>query len=186
MVPVLSLLVPILVSAVLVFIASSIVHMVLPFHRNDLKRVPDQDRLLDAVRQLNIPAGDYAAPYAGSAAGMKDPGFVERMKRGPVLLLNVSPGGPVSMGTPLTLWFLYTVLVGVFAAYLTGRALGPGAHYLEVFRFAGTIAFTGYSLALLQNSIWWRRNWGMTVRGMIDGLVYALLTAGTFGWLWPR
>ena len=66
------------------------------------------------------------------------------------------------------------------------RALGPGAHYLSVFRFAGTVAFAGYSLGLLQNSIWYKRNWGTTARGMIDGLVYGLLTAGVFGWLWPR
>lgn len=186
MVPIVSLVVPILVSAVFVFVASSIIHMVLPFHRNDIKRLPDEDRLLDAVRQAKIPPGDYAAPHAGSPAAMKDPAFVEKMERGPIILLNVSPGGPVAMGKSLTLWFLYSILVSVFAAYLTGRALGPGAHYLDVFRFAGTTAFAGYSLALLQNSIWWRRNWGMTLRSMIDGLVYALLTAGTFGWLWPR
>jgi hypothetical protein len=77
-------------------------------------------------------------------------------------------------------------VVSVFAAYITGRALGPGANYLEVFRFAGTTSFLGYSMALLQTSIWYKRNWGTTIRVMIDGLLYGLLTAGTFGWLWPR
>jgi hypothetical protein len=81
---------------------------------------------------------------------------------------------------------VYCILVSVFAAYLTGRAVGPGTEYLEVFRFAGTTAFAGYSLALLQNSIWWRKNWGTTLRSMLDGLIYGLLTAGVFGWLWPR
>jgi hypothetical protein len=86
----------------------------------------------------------------------------------------------------LFLWFLYAVVVSVFAAYISGRALQPGAHYLAVFRFAGCTAFVGYSLALLQNSIWYKKNWGATLRSMFDGLVYGLLTAGTFGWLWPR
>jgi hypothetical protein len=90
------------------------------------------------------------------------------------------------MGTSLLLWFLYSVLVSVFAAYIAGRALGPGARYLGVFRFVGATAFMGYSLALLQQSIWYRRNWGTTLKLMVDGLVYGLLTGGTFGWLWPR
>jgi len=90
------------------------------------------------------------------------------------------------MGKSLVLWFLYSVVVSVFAAYVAGRALGPGAQYLQVFRFAGCTAFTAYSLALVQPSIWYGRNWGTTVKSMFDGLVYACLTAGTFGWLWPR
>jgi hypothetical protein len=117
---------------------------------------------------------------------MKDPQFVERRAKGPVIIMTVMPAGEVSMGKSLALWFLYSVIVSVFAAYIAGRALDRGADYLSVFRFAGTTAFVGYSLALLQNSIWYARGWGMTLRTMFDGLLYALLTAGTFGWLWPR
>ena len=117
---------------------------------------------------------------------MKSPAFVEKRTRGPVLFMTVLPSGPPAMGTSLALWFLYSVIVSVFAAYIAGRALSPGVHYLGVFRFVGASAFMGYSLALMQNSIWWSRNWGMTLRSMLDGLLYALLTAGTFGWLWPR
>jgi hypothetical protein len=75
--------------------------------------------------------------------------------------------------------------VGIFAAYIAGRALEPGAHYLDVFRFAGCTAFVGYAVALLQNSIWYKRNWTATLKSVFDGLVYALLMAGVFGWLWP-
>jgi hypothetical protein len=186
MVPILSLGIPILVSAVIVFVASSIIHMVLPFHRNDLHKLPKEDEVMDALRRFNIPPGDYAAPHAGSPEGMKKPEFLEKMRKGPVVFMTVAPGGPPSMGTSLLLWFLYSVFVSFFAAYIAGRALGPGAHYLAVFRFVGGTAFMGYSLALLQNSIWYKRNWGMTLKTMFDGLVYGLLTAGTFGWLWPR
>ncbi len=186
MVPVMSLWVPILLSAVIVFLASSLLHMVLPIHKNDLRRMSNEDAALDAFRRLNLPPGDYAVPMAGSMAAMKDPAFVEKMKKGPLVFMTVAPGGSVSMGQPLTLWFLYSVVVSVFAAYIAGRALEPGAHYLEVFRFAGATAFLGYSMALPQNSIWWRKNWGTTIKSMLDGLIYGLLTAGTFGWLWPR
>jgi hypothetical protein len=186
MVPVMSLGVPIVVSAGIVFVASSIIHMVLPYHRNDLRKLPTEDEVMAALRRFNIPPGDYVVPHAGSPAGMKHPEFVEKMKKGPVVFMTLAPGGPPSMGKSLLLWFLYSIVVSVFAAYIAGRALAPGAHYLEVFRFAGCSAFMAYSLALPQNSIWYKRNWRMTLKAMFDGLVYGLLTAGTFGWLWPR
>ncbi len=142
--------------------------------------------LRETVRRFDIPPGDYVVPHAGSPAGMKKPEFVEKMKKGPLVLMTIAPGGPPSMSMNLSLWFLYSVVVSVFAAYIAGRAVGPGATYLAVFRFVGAAAFMGYSLALLQNSIWYKRNWGTTLKSMFDGLVYGLLTAGTFGWLWPR
>jgi hypothetical protein len=126
------------------------------------------------------------APCPASMESMKTPEFLEKRKQGPVFVMTVFPNGPFGMGRRLTLWFLYSLGVSLFAAYVTSRAVDPGAHYLTVFRFAGVTAFTGYSLALLQNSIWYGRNWGATFASMFDGLVYGLLTAGTFGWLWPR
>jgi hypothetical protein len=89
------------------------------------------------------------------------------------------------MGANLVQWFLYSVVISVFAAYVTGRVLQPGADYLEVFRVAGTVTFMGYAMALPQFSIWYKRSWATTLRSMGDGLLYALLTGGTFGWLWP-
>jgi hypothetical protein len=181
-----SLWIPILLSAVVVFVVSSIIHMVLPYHRNDVRKVPKEDELIAALRGLDVPPGDYAVPCAGSLAAMKDPAFVEKMRKGPIAFITVVPGAEPSMAVPLFLWFLYSVLVSVFAAYIAGRALPAGAHYLQVFRFVGASAFMGYSLALLQQSIWYKRNWGTTLKSVFDGLVYALLSAGVFGWLWPR
>lgn len=186
MVSVMSLWIPIVVSAAIVFVASSIIHMVLTYHRNDFRKLPKEDEVMAALRPFEIPPGDYAAPYAGSMKAMKDPAFAEKMNAGPVAFVTVSPSGPYSMGSSLTLWFLYSILVSVIAAYIAGSALPRGASYLAVFRFAGCTAFTGYALALLQNSIWYKRNWGATSRQVFDGLIYALLTVGVFGWLWPR
>jgi hypothetical protein len=186
MVPVMSLWIPIFVSAVIVFVVSSIIHMLLPYHKSDFRKVAEEDRLLEALRGLKIPPGDYLAPRPESPAAMKQPEFVEKMTKGPWVTMTIGPGGPPSMTTNLVLWFLYSVVVGIFAAYVAGRALGPGAHYLSVFRFAGVTAFVGYSLALAQNSIWYKKSWATTLKSMFDGLIYGLLTAGTFGWLWPR
>ena len=185
MVPVMSLWLPIVLSAVIVFLASSIIHMALKYHRSDWRKLPNEDAVLDALRRLNIPPGDYLAPRPDSMAAMKTPEFQARMKAGPVLVMTVRQG-PSSMGRSLALWFVYSIVAGVFAAYIAGHALAPGTRYAEVFRFAGCTAFLAYSLALLQNSIWYWRNWGATLRSVGDGLVYGLLTAGTFGWLWPR
>jgi hypothetical protein len=177
---------PILLAAVFVFIASSIIHMVLGYHKTDYGKVESEDGVMDALRKFDIPPGDYMVPNSCGAEGMKSPEFQEKMKRGPVAMFTIMKSGEMSIGRNLVLWFIYSIVVGVFAAYISGRALGPHAHYLDVFRYAGTVAFAGYSLALLQNSIWASRRWTTTLKSMFDGLIYALLTAGTFGWLWPR
>jgi hypothetical protein len=177
---------PVLLSAVFVFIASSIIHMVFQsWHRNDYLPVPDQDKVMDALRPFNIPPGDYMLPRAGSFAAAKSPEFTEKLKKGPVAIFTVLPNGEMGMGKPLALWFLYSVVVSVFAGYVAGRALPAGSEYLEVFRFAGTTAFVGYTLAYWPMWIWFRRSFSTTVKDTIDGLIYALITAGTFGWLWP-
>jgi hypothetical protein len=177
---------PIALSAVIVFVVSSIIHMALPWHKNDYPRVPNEDQLRSAVRPLAIPPGDYMVPRPTSREEMRSPEFAAKVNQGPNMVLTVLPNGPWSMKRNLALWFLYAVVVGVFAAYVAGRALPPGSPYLAVFRFVGTTAFIGYSVALWQMSIWYRRSWSITVKATIDGLIYALLTAGTFGWLWPR
>ena len=187
MVPVMSLWVPILLSAVIVFVVSSIIHMVLPYHHSDVGKAPAEDEIMDALRKAGVTPGDYMIPSCtGGPRQMKDPAFVEKMKKGPVAVLTVMPSGPPSMGANLVQWFLYCAVVGVFAAYIAGRALAPGTSYLEVFRFAGCTAFVGYALALWQDSIWWKRKWSTSLKNTFDGLVYGLLTAGVFGWLWPR
>jgi hypothetical protein len=186
MVPLTSLWLPILVSAVIVFVASSLIHMVLPFHRKDYRPVPSEDGVMEALRRYNIPAGDYLVPCPTGPSAMKDPAFLEKRAKGPVMIATVMPGGPVSMGGPLAQWFLLSVVVSIFAGYVAGAALPPGAPYLAVFRFAGTVAFVGHSLALWQSTIWYKRSWATTLRLNIDGLIYGLLTAGTFGWLWPK
>lgn len=177
---------PILLSAVLVFVASSIIHMALPWHKADYSKVPNEDKLMDALRPLAIPPGDYMVPRPSSMSDMKSPEFVDKMTKGPVMILTVIPNGPVAMGKNLVLWFLYSLAVGIFTGYVAGRALPVGTHYLQVFRLAGVMAFVGYSLAFWQMSIWYRRSWTTTIKYTLDGLLYGLLTAGAFGWLWPR
>lgn len=176
---------PILLSAVLVFLASSVLHMALPWHRGDYPLLPREDEFRAAVGPLNIPPGDYMVPRAGSMEEMKSPAFAEKLKQGPNLMMTVFPPGPFTMGKNLALWFLYSLVISLFAAYVAGRALGAGSEYLAIFRFVGVTAFLGYSAALWQNTIWYQRSWVTTAKSTVDGLIYALLSAGAFGWLWP-
>jgi hypothetical protein len=181
-----SLWLPILLSAVIVFVASSVIHMTPLWHKSDYPKVPNEDQVMNALRPFSIPPGDYMLPRPTGSAEMKSPEFAEKIRRGPNVILTVLPNEPWSMGRNLGLWFGYVVVVSIFAAYVAGRALPPAALYLQVFRFAGVTAFLGYTVALWQMSIWYRRSWSMTVKTTVDGLIYGLLTAGTFGWLWPR
>lgn len=181
-----SLWLPILLSAVFVFIVSSLIHMFLKYHQSDFKKIPDEDNVMDSLRKFGIPPGDYIIPCAGSAEAMKSEEYKEKVTKGPVAVMTVMETGMPKIGQNLVLWFIYSVIVSIFAGYVASRAVGPEAEYLTVFRFAGTTAFAGYALALLQNSIWYKRGWASTLKSMFDGLIYALVTAGTFGWLWPR
>ncbi len=186
MVPITSLWLPIVLSAVFVFIASSVIHMALGYHANDLRQAPNESALQEALRPFNLAPGDYGLPKPASASAMRDPAFIEKRQKGPVAFITVIPSGAPSMGPALGLWFVYSIVIAACAAYVAGRALGTGATYPQVFRFAGTAAFLAYSMSLPQNSIWWGRNWSMTLKSMFDGLIYGALVGGTFGWLWPR
>ncbi len=176
---------PILLSAVVVFVVSSLIHMVLPWHRSDYPRVPNEDQILSALRPYPIPPGDYMMPRAMGMAEMRSDEFLEKLRNGPVMVMTVLPNRVPSMARSLVLWFVYSAVVSLFAGYIASRALAPGADYLSVFRFVGATAFIGYALGLWQMSIWYNRAWSLTIKATIDGLLYGLLTAGVFGWLWP-
>ena len=141
MVGITTLWLPIVLSAVVVFVASAVMHMVLRYHWNDFTRMPGEERVGEAMRKEGVKPGDYYFPYASCPKDMGAPEMVDKFKQGPVGMVTVLPNGPPAMGKSLVLWFVYTIVVGILAAYVTGRTLGSGAEYLQVFRVAGTAAF---------------------------------------------
>jgi hypothetical protein len=185
MVPLSALWLPIVLSAVIVFIASSVMHVVLTYHRSDCKQVPDEANVMATLRRAGLQRGYYMFPFS-THKDMKSQETMEKFKQGPVGILTVFPSGPPAMGKFMGLWFGYCLVVSFFVAYLAAHTVAPGANYLEVFRVVGTAAFLAYGLGQLSNGIWKGQPWGMTIKEGIDGLIYGLLTAGTFGWLWPR
>lgn len=184
MVSIVALWIPIVVSAILVFLVSAVMHMALKYHKADYASLPDEERQIVELRGLA--PGYYVFPHCTDMKQMGSPEMIAKYERGPCGMLTVVASGPPSMARPLTLWFVYSLLVSLFAAYLAGRTLDEGVHYLTVFRVVGTASFMAHGLANLVDSIWKGMPWSNTVRATIDGLVYALVTAGTFSWLWPR
>lgn len=177
---------PIILASVLVFIASSIVWMVLPHHKKDWARLPDEDGLMEAMRVAGLQPGQYAFPNCdGDMKKMAEPEFVAKMEAGPVGILFVGPSGKPNMGKSLLQWFVYTLVVSVFVAYVTGMALGPGAEYLKIFQISGTAAILGYCAAIVPNGIWKNMSWSTIFKELIDGAVYGLLTAGAIAGFWP-
>ncbi len=168
---------PILVSAVAVFVVSSIIHMTPLWHKTDYPRFANEDRVLDALRPIGLPPGDYMMPRPASSAEMRSAEFKEKMKRGPAVMMTVFPPWTGSMASK----------VSVFAAYIAGSAVPPGAPtFVAICRYVGVTAFAGYTLALWQMSIWYRRAWSMTLKSTFDGVIYALVTCAVFTWMWPH
>jgi hypothetical protein len=176
---------PILLSAIIVFVASSIIHMALPYHRTEYQQLPDEDKLLATLRAAGLKRGLYIFPFTNHK-DRKSPATQEKYKQGPIGMLTLFPSGPPAMGKFLGLWFAYCLIIGVFVAYLAGHTVASGAPYPAVFRVVGTAAFLAYGLGTLSNGIWKGLPWSMVLKESFDGLLYGLLTAGTFGWLWPH
>src|SRR3977135_824717 len=178
MISLLSLWLPILLSAVIVFLASSVIHMTPLWHANDFPKLPREADLLNALRPFAIPPGDYFIPRGAGMQDMKAPEFIEKMKQGPVAVLTVMPNGPISMGRPLAQWFVFLIVVGIFVAYIASRTLPVGTPYRHVFQIVGATTFIAYSPALCARSIWYRRSWSLTLKGGPAGPSSALLPAG--------
>jgi len=177
---------PILVSAVLVFVASSLVWNVLGAHKWHIKGLPDEAAVRETLTKQGVAPGMYAIPYSAGPAAMKDPAFQEKLTKGPVAVITVRKPGMPNMAQFLGCWFVYLLFVGYVVAFVCGRTLHVGAPYMQVFRVAGTVAFACYSVGQIPNAIWWGRPWKSAFKEVADGIVYAALTAGSFGWLWPR
>lgn len=185
MVTIAQLWLPVLLSAVAVFIASSVIHMALPWHKGDYKKLPQEDQALAALRQLAIPPGDYMGPRPDSMKDMGSDAFKQKAALGPRVIMTIMPAGSFGMGKNLAAWFVYSLILAAVVGgmdCLVFRAGADGHNVFHVSLIAGTLAYSG---ALWQQSIWYNRSLGATLRSSIDGLVYALITAGLLAYFWP-
>ena len=183
--PIGSLWLPVIVSAIVVFVASSIIHMALKYHKADIKRLSNEAAIRDAIAKGNLAPGVYFTPYCADHKQMNEPAIKEMFEKGPVAMLTVFRKGAPDMMRLLSQWFAFTVVVSFVAAYVARHTLHPGDDGMLVMRITGTVAFASYALGNVSDSVWKGQPWGNTCRAMIDGAIYALLTGLTFRLLWP-
>ena len=172
---------PILLSAVLAFIAGSVIWMFMPWHKKDWSKVPDEEGACNALRGLA--PGQYNLPHCNDMAKLNDPDMQQKFKDSPLAYITITPTGLPVMGPKLAMMFGYNLLVAIVCAYFVSRTALPDADYLAIFRIAGAVAFVAYGMAYVQESVWFGRPWSATMKTFLDALIYSLLTGGAFGWL---
>lgn len=180
-----SLWLAIVLASALVWIASAVVWMVLPHHRTDFKGLPDEEAARAVLGSQSLPPGGYDIPHCTSMKDMEQPEVRQKFEQGPVALITILPNQEPPMTRNLVLTVLFYLIVSTLVAYVSSRILEPGADYLSVFRLTGTVAWLAYGFAIIPDAIWFGRPWSSVAKTLADALVYALLTAGVFGWLWP-
>jgi hypothetical protein len=178
---------PILLAAVFVFLVSSIFHMAIPIHKNDHRKMPGEDEILALMREKGVGPAQYMFPNAESMKEMATPEMKKKWEQGPIGILRVMTPGDFNMGKNLGLWYLYCAVVGLFAAFAAWHGVGGASdEYVPVFRLVATVAIAAYSVASVVDSIWKGQAWSITAKFVLEGVVYGLVTAGTFAWLWPN
>ena len=175
---------PIVLAAVIVFFASFILHMVVPLHKKDYAKLPNEDAVLAAMRSAGVKPGAYMFPHCESPKDWNTPEAIAKREKGPLGMVTVLNG--FNMGKSLVIWFIYSLLVGVFVAYVAWHSLALGATPGAVFRITGAAAILGYALGFLHEMAWKGQSAGVTAKFVFGGIIYALITAGTFAWLWPE
>ncbi len=178
---ILDLWLPTLVSAIVTFLASSLIWMVFRWHNRDYRATADEETLREALRGSE--PGFYILPYCMDPSEFKRPEVRQKYEDGPQAYITILANGLPSMAPRLLATFLFFLLVAVLCAYLVSRTIGATGGYLEVFRIAGTVSFLAHFVAIIPESIWFGRPWAMTLKNGVDSVIYALLTAGIFGWL---
>ncbi|HWA28181.1 MAG TPA: hypothetical protein VG734_21195 [Lacunisphaera sp.] len=182
---VVSLWLPILLSAVVVFIISSLVHMVFKWHASDYNSLANEDAVRDAIRAGNAAPGRYVLPHCREMKDMAGEAMKKKYQDGPVGHLTIIPNGQPALGKYLGMWFLLCLLVSATVAVLASRLI-PLDHALarSAAKLAFAVSFVAYGYGTIQESIWWGRPWSGSAKNLLDALLYALGTAAVFLWLW--
>jgi hypothetical protein len=175
---------PILVSAVAVFVVSSIFHMAIPLHKGDTLGLSNEEEVGAAMRAGGVAPGEYVVPFCSDMKEMGTDEFKAKLDRGPVLFMTVLPNGPLKFGQSLVQWFFYSLLLAVLVAYV-GHITLEGADKVTVFRVLGTVAVLPYGISHLHEFIWRGRSMKIAGKFVLEGVVFGLVTGAVFAWFWP-
>jgi cobalamin synthase len=186
MVSLTQLVLAIVASAVAVFIASSLIHMVFKWHNRDVRGFANEDAVRAAIRASNPEPGQYAVPYCSDMKDMAKPEVQQRYVDGPIGFMMLQRSGMPKLGPMLAKWFVLSLIVAAAAGYLASRTVPAGASFLAVARVVSMATFMAYATGSVSYSIWFGKPWSSTMKDLLDAFIYGLVTACVFGWLWPR
>jgi hypothetical protein len=176
---------PIIVASVIVFIASFISWMVLPFHKKDFRKLKDEEALFKTLAAMDAEPGMYMFPSCDDPSRMKDPEYKKQWLAGPHGSILLCPAAP-NFGRNLLLVFVFYLVLSFFVAYLASFTVTADAGFGHVMRVTGTAAVLGYVFAAIPNAIFFGKPLRATVLDAIDGIVYGVLTGMIFAWMWPE
>lgn len=176
---------PIVVSAVLVFVASAVVHMFMPYHQTEFSPAPNAGAIQAALR--DAAPGMYGFPMAPEPKERMKPEWMKKWADGPSGWVTVVPRGPMSMPRAMGLSFVVNLVVALLVGWLAWRAFTHGPPTTsQAFRFTGVATFMAYGLSAAYESIWFGRPWRSWFFVLVDSALFGLVTGGAFAWLWPQ
>lgn len=181
-----SLWLPILLAAVAVFFTSSLVHMVFKWHNADYLRLGNEDEVREVLRKGNPAPGQYVLPHCLDGKDMQKPEVQQKFIDGPVGLVVIRSSGAPKIGPHLLKWFLLALAVAAITACLACCTIGSGASKHLVFHFFAVSTFLAYATGSVTDGIWKGHPWKAVAKDLLDALLYALVSAAVFAWLWPH
>ena len=178
--------IPIVLSAVLIFVASSLIHMVFKWHNSEYWKLSNEDEVRAVVRAGSPAPGQYVIPHCADMKAMGSPEMQQKFAEGPCAFLTVRASGMPKMGGALGMWFAYVLAVCLIAAYVGNKSLGEGASFFQVGRLVGALSFLSYAGGSVQYGIWMGKPWSSVAKDVLDAVIYAVIAGSVFGCFWPR
>ena len=175
---------PILATAVLVFIASSLIHMVFKWHMADYNALSNEEEVRAVIRAGSPKPNLYVIPYCADMKAMASEEMKKKFIEGPCALLTIRPSGAPTMGKALGSWFVLNLVIAAIAACLAMSAYPGKEHANAAGQLAGIVTFLTYFGGSVQMGIWMGKPWASVARDALDCIIFAVITGLVFMWLW--
>ena len=176
---------PVLATAIAVFVASSLIHMVIQWHKSDYRKLLNEDAVRDAIRAGSPAPGQYFLPYCAEMKDMQNPAMQQKFAEGPIGFLTVKRNGPPAMGASLVNWFLYVLVISAISGAIAMRVFGAWGNASGAGHLVGLVSFLTYTGGSVQMGIWMGKPWGSVAKDALDGLIYGAIGMAVFTFLWP-
>jgi hypothetical protein len=176
---------PILLGGVLAWIASAAIHMALKYHNSDYRSLSNEDEVAASLRNGAPGPGLHSIPFCADMKQLGDPAMQEKFTKGPVAFVTIFPNGMPAMGKLIGQQMLYFLVGCVLIAWCATLGLDAGADFRRVFGFVAPVGFLAFGWAVVPFSIWYGHPWSTTAKYLLDALIYGLVVAASFAWLWP-